>query len=400
MLAYVVWVSYEVGTVYVRRIKSRGVEYLQVAENFRDENGTVRARVLFGLGRRDQVDEDAIRRFISSLSRFLGDEDAARVRAEAGVEAAVEYLGSKEYGGAYLLDGLWKRLGVDRAIKKAAGGREFSVPVERLLFALVANRALAPSSELAAETWVQDVAFVDGLPVVEVRQLYRAMDFLLEAKKDVEREVFASVSHLFNLEVDVIFVGTTSAYFEVEAADEDELGEESGEVSVGLRKRSKRSKDKRPDLPQAVMGFAVMRVGIPVKSWVWPGDTVDVSVVEGIKKDQNDWRLSRMVLVMDTGFNSEANRRVLQGVGDHFVIGEKMRAGEKSVATRVGGFNPSTQRLPADVVTSAAQWRRAWVDRTVVGRGAVSRMPRGSWRTSGSSRGVRTLRSRPSSTVH
>jgi hypothetical protein len=32
---------------------------------------------------------------------------------------------------------------------------------------------------------------------------------------------------------------------------------------------------------------------------------------------------------MDTGFNSEANRRVLQGAGDAFIIGEKMRSGPK-----------------------------------------------------------------------
>lgn len=39
--------------MYVRKVKSRGLEYLQVAENYRDENGTVRAKVLFGLGRCD-----------------------------------------------------------------------------------------------------------------------------------------------------------------------------------------------------------------------------------------------------------------------------------------------------------------------------------------------------------
>lgn len=327
---------------------------MQVAENYRNERGVVRAKVLFGLGRRDQVDEEAVKRFIDSLARFLSEDDQAAVQAKVGLEAGVAYLGSKEYGGAYLLDGLWRRLGIDKAIKKAAGGREFSVPVERLLFALVANRALAPSSKLAAETWVRDVAFIDGLPEVEVQQLYRAMDFLLEAKDEIERGVFDSVSHLFNLEVDLIFVDTTSTYFEIEEADEDALDAETGEVVPGLRKRSRHSKDKRPDLPQAVMGFAVTRDGIPVKSWVWPGNTVDVSVVEEIKKDLNDWRLSRMVLVMDTGFNSEANRRVLQGAGDHFIIGEKMRAGGKGEASqalkRAGRYQAIADNLSAKEV--------------------------------------------------
>src|SRR5690606_24002897 len=136
--------------------------------------------------------------------------------------------------------------------------------------------------------------------------------------------------------------------------DEDELDEETGEVEPGLRKRSRNSKDKRPDLPQAVIGFAVTRDGIPVKSWVWSGNTVDVSVVEEIKRDLNDWRLSRMVFVMDTGFNSEANRRVLQGAGDHFIIGEKMRLGAKGgppeALTRAGRYRAISDNLSAKEV--------------------------------------------------
>jgi transposase len=189
---------------------------------------------------------------------------------------------------------------------------------------------------------VSDVAHVDGLPEVEVQQLYRAMDFLLEAHDDIQREVFWSVKNMFNLEVDLIFVDTTSTYFEIEGEDEDELetvdagdsedaggGDEAEAVGVvpGLRKRGY-SKDSRSDLAQAVLGFAVTRAGIPVRCWVWPGNTVDVSVVDEVKRDLNDWKLGRVIMVMDTGFNSAENRRILQGAGDAFIIGEKMRLGK------------------------------------------------------------------------
>ena len=78
-----------------------------------------------------------------------------------------------------------------------------------------------------------------------------------------------------------------------------------------------------------VIAFAVTRDGIPVRCWVWPGNTVDVSMIQQVKRDLNSWKLSRTVLVMDTGFNSEANRRTLQGAGDAFIIGERMRLGPK-----------------------------------------------------------------------
>lgn len=327
----------------MRTVKSNGVEYVQLAHN-EWVDGRSRTKVVHGFGRKDRLDTEALKRLIGSISRFLDPDDAAAVQQDLGLETPFEFLGAKEYGGTYLLDGLWERLGIGGVLKKLAGEREFGVDVERLLFALVAQRALAPGSKLAAESWVNDAAFIDGLPEVEVQQLYRAMDFLLEAHDDIQREVFWSVKNLFNLEVDLIFVDTTSTYFEID--DEDEVDDAVGagaddETAAGLRKRGY-SKDSRADLAQAVLGFAVTRDGIPVRCWVWPGNTVDVSVVEEVKKDLNDWKLGRVIMVMDTGFNSAENRRTLQGAGDAFIIGEKMRLGKggtlPEALTRAGRY--------------------------------------------------------------
>ena len=333
----------------MRTVKSNGVEYVQLAHN-EWVDGKSRTKVVHGFGRKDRLDQEALKRLISSISRFLDPGDAAAVRQDLGLEAPFEFLGAREYGGTYLLDGLWERLGIGGVLKRLAGEREFGVDVERLLFALVAQRALAPGSKLAAEAWVNDVAHIDGLPEVEVQQLYRAMDFLLEAHDDIQREVFWGVKNLFNLEVDLIFVDTTSTYFEIEGEDEDEAddaddveGDEAAdtEATAGLRRRGY-SKDSRADLAQAVLGFAVTRDGIPVRCWVWPGNTVDVSVVEEVKRDLNDWKLGRVVMVMDTGFNSAENRRTLQGAGDAFIIGEKMRLGRDGTLpealTRAGRY--------------------------------------------------------------
>jgi hypothetical protein len=106
-----------------------------------------------------------------------------------------------------------------RTLRKSLGGRGFGTPIERLLFALVAQRALDPGSKLAAERWVGSRPS-SRVPEVEVQQLYRAMDFLLEAHDEIQREVFWSVRNLFNLEVDVLFIDTTSTYFEIEGEDD------------------------------------------------------------------------------------------------------------------------------------------------------------------------------------
>jgi len=247
------------------------------------------------------------------------------------------YLASHEYhrrlGGTWLLDGLWKRLGIDKVLRRLLARRGYTTPVERLVFAMVANRALEPSSKLAMEHWVSSEVLIDGLPEVEVHQLYRAMDFLLEAEEEIQFDVFTAVADLFNLEVDLIFLDTTTTYFEIE-------GEDPGED--GLR-RWGFSKDRRSDLAQVVVGFAVTRTGIPVRCWVWPGNTVDQNVVEEVKRDLNGWRLGRVVVVADTGFNSETNRRVLQGGGGHYILGEKLRLGSRG--------------LPAEALSRAGSYR-------------------------------------------
>jgi hypothetical protein len=320
--------------MYIRAVTAKGTKYVQLAHNTRDpETGVTKPTILYSFGRADQLDLDALRRLVKSIARFLEPKEAARIEETLGLETGFEYLGSRRLGGMWFLDALWKKLGVGGALERLLTDRRFRTPVERLIFAMVANRALAPSSKLALEDWVADEVLIPGLPAVEVHQLYRAMDFLLEAGEQIQHDVFFSVAHLFNLECDLIFLDTTTTYFEIDREDPDE------EETEGLRKRGY-SKDGRSGAAQVVIGWAVTRGGIPVRCWVWPGNSADQNLVEEVKRDLNGWRLGRIITVLDAGFNSEENRRVLQGAGDHYIIGEKLRQGRAGLpveALRRGG---------------------------------------------------------------
>lgn len=52
---------------------------------------------------------------------------------------------------------------LDRTLGRLLEGRAYEIDVERLLFALVANRALDPRSKLAVERWVGRRVRIDGL---------------------------------------------------------------------------------------------------------------------------------------------------------------------------------------------------------------------------------------------
>lgn len=325
--------------MYIRTISRRNkdgseVRYVQLAHNVWDKRAKcAKAQMIWSFGREEELDKEALKRLARSIGRFLSPAEA--LEAEAG---PLNFLSSAPLGGAWVLDHLWRELRIDEALARLLAGRRHSTPVERAIFSMVANRALAPSSKLAIEDWVTRVA-LPGVEEASVHNLYRAMDFLLQASEEIQREVFFSVANLLNLEVDLIFFDTTSVYFETEEEDED-TGDEPG-----LRKRGY-SRDKRPDLPQAVVGLAVTREGIPVRCWTWPGNTMDMGVIKEVKDDLSGWRLSRVVTVTDRGFASEDNLRYLMRGGGHYICGERMRSGKPEVEAALA--SPGRYKKVAD----------------------------------------------------
>ena len=308
-------------TTQRRRKDGSLVRYLQLAHN-RRAGGVTRAEVLLNLGREDELDVAGLRRLARSIRRYTdpGQEEGASIEPAEGLEV----VASRPLGGAWLLDVLWRRLGVAEALRELLGARRFATDVERVLFALVANRALAPCSKLAAAEWASEDAAIPGLETMDDDQAYRALDLLVEADAEakVQEAVFFACADLLNLEVDLLFFDTTSTYFEAEpdsAADAEQ-------DQVAFRALG-HSKDHRPDLPQVVIGLAVTREGIPVRVWVWPGNTNDQTVIEQVKDDLRGWRLGRCVWVVDRGFSSDANLRYLTRGGGHWIAGERMRDG-------------------------------------------------------------------------
>jgi hypothetical protein len=353
--------------MFLREVKRENrngtqVSYLQLVHNDWDPAArTSRTKILYSFGRTDQIDTAAIERLIVSLSRLL--DPAAALRATVGSD--LSFICSRPLGGTDVLDGLWRRLGIDTVMSRMLATRRGNSPFERVLFGLVANRALAPSSKLAAADWINHDVHIDGLPETSDDACYRAMDWLHDVREPLERAVFHQVANLLNLEVDLLFFDTTSTYFEREDPDGpvgrdehghplpdtsdtqdhdggegDGEGEGDGANRVGFRTYGK-SKDSRDDLPQIVIGMAVTRDGIPVRVWCWPGNTNDSALIRQVKDDMRDWTLSKIVWVADRGFSSEHNRRYLRQ-GDHaYIIGEKLRSDSpeiKAALSRQGRY--------------------------------------------------------------
>jgi Transposase DDE domain len=316
------------------------VRYLQLAHNTWDPAAKrSRVQVIYNFGREDHHNRAALQRLVASVSRFLDPDQTLAATAGEGLA----FVESHPLGGVWALDGLWRRLGIDQTMRRLLKGRRLDPSAERVLFALVANRALAPSSKLAAAGWVNDDVAIPGLAATSDDACYRAMDWLLEIHHELEQAIFGQVATLLDLEVDLLFFDTTSTSFELDepdtpiardprglplpqAGDDNGQGGDDGADTAGFRSYG-HSKDHRGDLPQVVVGMAVTRRGIPVRVWCWPGNTTDSALIRQVKADLRDWTLAKVIWVADRGFASAENRRWLRRGDHHYVLGERLRSG-------------------------------------------------------------------------
>jgi transposase len=358
--------------MYLRESKQRRadgsvVTYLQLAENvWNADKGRSQAQIVYNCGRADDPDTtERLRRLAKSILRRCSPEE---IVAAGG---AWRLICAWPHGDVYALEAVWNRLGIGAILQQQAAGRRFGFDLERALFALVANRACAAASKLYChEQWLKEDVRIAGTEGLELHQLYRAMDFLEANKEAIEQAIYYRVADLLNLDVEVIFYDTTSLHFEIDEEDEgDRNGQVHGSTLAGKkaysapRKRG-HSKNGRGDAPQIVVGLAVTRDGFPVRHWVFPGNTVDVTTVAKVKEDLKGWQLTRCLFVGDAGMVSQANFQALAKGGGKYLMAVPMRRGDEvteSVLTRPGRYRKVAENLEVkEVIVGEGERRRRY----------------------------------------
>lgn len=340
------------------------VEYYQLAETRWD--ATKRqptAHIVHNFGRADALDREALRRLARSIARVgnAGLDVPAEVAAPG---ETVEIEWARPLGTVHVVRALWEELGLAEILRGLERRRGRGAPHERALFTMVANRLLEPLSKLAChDDWLAARVYLPDAESVTLDQLYLALDFLDTHSAAIEREVFFRTADLFNADVDLIFWDTTSVYFEVEDEDEAEQTRR-GTTLPPLRKRG-HSKDRRDGDPQVVVGLALTRDGLPVRTWVFPGNTVDATTVARVKEDLRGWKLGRAIFVGDAGMDSDANRHELaKGLG-HYILAMpigKLKELQEDVLSRPGRFRVVNDHLQVkEVVVGDGERRRRYI---------------------------------------
>jgi transposase len=186
--------------------------------------------------------------------------------------------------------------------------------------------------------------------------MYEAMDLLYEHRQQVEKNIFFHTANLFNLKVDLIFYDTTTASFSIDYEDEDFDG-------PALRKFGK-SKENTWS-PQVVVALAVTREGLPVRCWVFPGNTTDSTTVEKVRSDLRGWSLGRALFVADAGINSEDNRQELARACGKYLLATRMASVaeiKRDVLSKRGRYTVIKDNLQAkEVIIGDGEMRKRYI---------------------------------------
>lgn len=303
--------------MYVRVVTSRQgkktYRSVQLVESFRDaeKGGAPRTRVLLHLGNVDDLSGAKVDRLVDGLLRAVGRTPPAPAGAsEAEVPAALDF------GNVWAIVGVWQQLRLGTILKEKALASQREFDLETHIRLMVINRLCDPRSKLGLLAWLEGV-WVPGVDRESVTydNLLRAMDFLIEQKKEIEKEVFANVLTMFDEELDMVFYDLTSSYFEGERSVTEE----------DVRKYGY-SRDHRSDRRQIVIGMVTTTDGIPIAHHVFEGNTLDRKTVQSVVKDLKErLGISRVTFVGDRGLLSSENRDTIREAKLDYLIAHPLR---------------------------------------------------------------------------
>lgn len=304
--------------MFVRVKKIGPYEYLYLVENVR-EGGRHVQRVIKALGRRDVIENsDLLDGLIASAARH----SRRSIVLSSFYRGELAELRRRSIGPDLVFGQLWTETGCQKILRHHLANRRFGFDAERAIYLTVLHRLMVSGSDRHASSW-QHGMHIPGADPVMLDHAYKAMAWLGETigGKDsdhgrcrtevIEEELYHHRKSLFG-ELSVAFFDTTSLYFEGK-----------GGATLGQRGYSK---DFRPQLHQVVLGIVLDETDRPIASFLWPGNTADVTtLLPVVERLRTRFGVGRACVVADRGMISAATIAALEAQGIDYILGVRER---------------------------------------------------------------------------
>jgi hypothetical protein len=252
-------------------------------ESYR-EGGKVKKRTLANLSKLPQ-------RLIDGIRALVNGGTVATPEAGKQEEHGFKIVRALAHGHVAAVRGMMRKLGLDRTLQ---GRTQVERRVRDVVEAMLIQRIIAPGSKLALhralapETATSSLALSVGLTDVAEREVYAALDWLIEQQPCIE----AALARKHLVDGTLVVYDVSSSYMEGRCCPLATYGH---------------SRDHRSDRPQIVYGLLCATDGTPVAIEVFEGDTADPQTIrEQVDKLRRRFRLSHVAIVGDRGMITSA----------------------------------------------------------------------------------------------
>ncbi len=355
--------------MYLRRKKTPSGKVLQLLEAFRNPEGQPRQRVVLSLGNAAVPEEHwehigrlveqrlygrpglfdgqappAVQEWVDTMVRRVD----LRGRWRPARKGCDEAQGQKEPSAAgqesQVVDGVlidevththgaslgpelvarhvWNRLRMPECLERLG----FNALQRQVAAASVINRLADPVSDHGMMSWIERSAIrellgegAEALGAGKDR-FYRITDKLLENQKAIEAHLRREQRKAFSLTRTIFLYDLTNTYFE-------------GVMARNAKARRGKSKEKRNDCPQIVVGMVFDQYGFELAHRVFEGNRNDsttlvdmVGTLQDVVREEADlFSVGRPLVIMDAGVATRKNRKVLKGKEFDYLVNDSRR---------------------------------------------------------------------------
>jgi transposase len=300
--------------MFLKTTVSQGRTYLQIIKSYRDKNGNVRHKVISSLGRADKLAEAGLENIILALQKYVKPEkrklhDISTLKEKRRVNYG--YIVYKK---------LWNKFSFPQLFERITKNRKIEYDFEKLVFSLVINRLIIPSSKYYF--YNHRDKFIEYDEKLSLESVYRSLDILSEKKEEIEEEIFNRNVNLFNMEIDVVFYDVTTYHFESQMSDEIR--------DYGFSKANKVNE------VQVVMGLLIDKEGRPIGYELFRGNTFDgKTMTKTLKKLKEQFNLREVIIVADKGINSKINLKEIKESGFDYIVSSRIKNMPKEIEEKI-----------------------------------------------------------------
>lgn len=162
---------------------------------------------------------------------------------------------------------------------------------------------------------------------VNVYKVYRQLDDIyLHQKRLIEQISYQHTLKILNGKISVVFYDVTTLYFEIDNEDE-------------IRKRGF-SKEGKHQNPQIILGLLVSFDGYPLAYEIFEGNKFEGhTILPVIDRFKKKYKISKLVIVADSGLLSNENIEKLKLKGYEFILGARIKNEKSDIKDKILSLN-------------------------------------------------------------